>query len=154
MLGAGRAGDAVQALDDAVAAARASSADGTLDLARVYRVQAGLLAGRRAGAVPTRVSATGEAELAAVVAETAGVAALRRGDPAAALESFDEAVERWSAFGASSWFARASALRAEALRACGDRARAAASSGRARAIAERIGMPKAERASIERPVPG
>ena len=154
LLGAGRAGDALPVLDQAVAAARASSADGTLALARVYRVQAGLLAGRRPGAVPASASSIREAELAAVVAETAGVAALRRDDPAAALDAFDEAVERWSAFGASSWLARASALRAEALRACGDRARAAASSGRARAIAERIGMPKPERASIEHPFPG
>ena len=56
LLGAGRAGDALPVLDQAVAAARASSADGTLALARVYRVQAGLLAGRRPRAVPASAS--------------------------------------------------------------------------------------------------
>ena len=104
--------------------------------------------------MPPGVGARGEAELAAVLAETTGVAALRRGEIGDALDAFDTAVERWRAFGSTSWLARASALRAEALRASGDRARAAASSGRARATADRIGMPKAERATIERPLPG
>ena len=154
LLGAGRAAEAVPMLDEAIAAARQAGAEGALDLARVYRVQAGLIAGRRVGAVPAGAAASGEAELAAVLAETAGVAALRQGEFGAALEAFDEALERWGAFGSTAWLARASALRAEALRASGDRARAAASSGRARATAERIGMPKAERATIERPLPG
>ena len=154
LLGAGRAGEAAVALDEAIRAARSADAGGALDLARVYRVQAGLIAGVRAGTVPPGVGARGEAELAAVLAETTGVAALRRGEIGGALDAFDDAVERWRAFGADSWLARASALRAEALRASGDRARAAASSGRARATADRIGMPKAERATIERPLPG
>ena len=91
-----------------------------------------------------------EAEVAAVVAETAGVAALLRDDPRTAVVAFDAAVERWERFGSTSWLARALSLRASALRATGDRAPAAASMGRARATMDAVGMPARNRESIER----
>jgi tetratricopeptide (TPR) repeat protein len=152
-LGAGRMREAVVAFDDAIRAARSAGAEGSLELARWYRAQAATIGGLGAGRTPPPPSADGaEAEIAAVAAETAGAAALVRGDPRDAVTALDLAIERWQAFGSTSWLARASALRAEALRASGDRARAAASLGRARTIADAVGMPKAERPSIEHPL--
>ena len=151
-LGAARPSQALDALDDAIAAAKAANADGTLALAKAYRVQAALLAGRPAGRVPSHTTQIAETEVAAVAAETAGVAALLRGDQRLATDALDVAVERWQAFGSMSWLARALSLRAAALRVTGDRARAAASMGRARAAMDAAGVPARSRAAIERPL--
>jgi hypothetical protein len=151
-LGAARPADAVDALDEAIAAAKEADADGALALARAYRTQAALLAGLRAGRIPSHRSKIEEAEVAAVIAETAGVAAVLRDDPHTAVEALDVAVERWQAFGSSSWLARALSLRAAALRATGDRARAAASMGRARATMDEVGTPARGREPIEHPL--
>lgn len=150
-LGAGRHDEALVHLDAAIGAARAAPADGWLGLARPLRAQAAVLAGRRPGRLPAEPDPA-ETEVAAIHGETAGVIALAGGDPGAAVTALDLAVERWEPLGLSSWLARSLALRAEALRACGDRARAAASVARARSVADRIGMPSTERSSIESPL--
>ena len=77
---------------------------------------------------------------------------MTRGDRASAVQAFDGAIERWSALGSTAWLARALAMRADALQATGDRARAAASRGRSRAVIDQIGMPARERASLEHPL--
>ncbi len=152
LLGAARPAAAVAAFDEAIAAAEDADAGGTLALAKAYRTQAALLAGVRAGRIPSHTAATAEAEVAAVAAETAGVAALVRDDPGNAAEALDVAVERWQRFGSTSWLARALSLRATALRSMGDRARAAASMGRARATMDEVGMPARGRATVELPL--
>jgi class 3 adenylate cyclase len=152
LLGAAQPAEAVAALDEAIAAAEEADAGGTLALAKVYRTQAAVLAGLRAGRIPSRTAVIAEAEVAAVAAETAGVAALLRDDPLTAAEALDIAVERWQRFGSTSWLARALSLRAIALREMGDRARAAASIGRARATMDEVGMPSRNRVTIERPL--
>ncbi len=151
-LGAGRAEEALVAFDDALDAAKAAEADGTLALARTYRAQAALLAGRPAGRIAAYATAGKEAEVAAVVAETAGIAALLRDDFRMAVDALDVAVERWTAFGSTVWLARALSLRATALRATGDRARAAASVGRARATMDEVKIPARNRPWVERPL--
>ncbi|MGZ4595080.1 MAG: hypothetical protein ACXV3C_14565, partial [Actinomycetes bacterium] len=150
LLGAARPAEAVTAFEDAIVAAKEAEADGALALATAYAAQASLLAGRRAGRIRSHTTVIAEAEVAAVVAETAGVAALLRDDPRTAVVAFDAAVERWARFGSTSWLARALSLRASALRATGDRAPAAASMGRARATMDAVGMPARNRGSIER----
>ena len=93
LLGAARAEEAVAAFEEAVVGAREARADGALALAKAYAAQASLLAGRRVGRLPSHTSPIVEAEVAAVVAETAGVAALLRDDPRTAVEALDMAVE-------------------------------------------------------------
>jgi class 3 adenylate cyclase/predicted ATPase len=151
-LGAGRPAKALEAFDEAIPAAKAADATGTLALARSYRTQAALLAGRPAGRTPSHTASAKEDEVAAVAAETEGIAALLRDDPRVAIEALDAAVERWGNFGATAWLGRALSLRAGALRATGDRARAAASLGRARATMDEIRMPARSRAAVERPL--
>ena len=152
LLGAARPADAVTALDEAIGVADGADAGGVLALTKVYRTQAALLAGLRAGRIPSHTTAVAEAEVAAVAAETAGVAALLRDDVHTATEALDVAVERWQRFGSTSWLARALSLRAGALRRSGDRARAAASMGRARATMDEVGVPAKARVTIERPL--
>jgi tetratricopeptide (TPR) repeat protein len=152
LLGAARPGEAVAAFDEAIAAATEAEAAGALALAKAYRPQASLLAGGRAGRIASHRTAVAEAEVASVTAETAGIAALLRDDAQTAADSLDAAVEGWAQFGATSWLARALSLRAIALRAAGDRARAASSMGRARATMDEVRMPARDRATIERPL--
>ena len=152
LLGAGRPNEALTAFDGAIAASSGAEAGGALALAKAYRPQASLLAGLRSGRIPSHRTAISEAEVAAVTAETAGVASLMRDDPQTAVEALDPAVEGWERFGATSWLARALSLRAIALRGTGDRARAAASLGRARATMDEVGMPARGRAAIEHPL--
>ena len=140
------------AFDEAIEAADEADAGGVVALTKVYRTQAALLAGLRAGRIPSHRTAIAEAEVAAVAAETAGVAALLRDDVHTATEALEVAVERWQRFGSTSWLARALSLRASALRRSGDRARAAAAMGRARATMDEVGMPAKARVSIERPL--
>ena len=154
LLGAGRPDEALVEFDRAVAAAQDADAGGTLALAQAYATQAALLAGRRVGRVPSHESPVTDAEVSAVVAETAGVAALVRDDPRAAVVALDAAVDRWERFGSTSWLARALSLRASAHRANGDRARAAASTGRAIATMDAVGMPLRSRAPVETPMSG
>jgi ATP/maltotriose-dependent transcriptional regulator MalT len=104
--------------------------------------------------VNANVETSAETEVVAIAAETAGIAALRRGDLEVAINALERAVERWQEGGSSSWLARALSIRAEMLAATGDRARAAASRGRARAVADEIGMPRRDRPTIERPLRG
>jgi class 3 adenylate cyclase len=152
LLGAAQPAEAVAAFNEAILAAKEAGAGGVLELSKAYAVQAALLAGSRAGRIPSHATVTVEAEVAAVVAETAGVAALLHNDPRAAVVALDAAVERWERFGSTSWLARALSLRATALRATGDRAPAAASMGRARATMDAVGMPTRNRECIERPL--
>jgi len=148
LLGAGSPADALDDLDQACARARAVGAEGTLALALAARAQAQALVG-----VPVDADArAAEGETGAVCDETAAIVALRRGDRTRAIEALDRAIERWQAFGSTAWLARALAMRADVLRTTGDRARAAASGGRARAVADQIHMPARDRASIERPL--
>ena len=152
LLGAGRPAEALMAFDQAVAAAQDADAGGTLALALAYATQAALLSGRRVDQVPSHESPVTDAEVAAVVAETAGVAALVREDPRSAVVALDAAVDRWERFGSTSWLARSLSLRASAQRAIGDRARAAASTGRATATMDAVGMPLRSRGSVELPL--
>jgi class 3 adenylate cyclase/tetratricopeptide (TPR) repeat protein len=152
LLGAGQPVRAVAAFDEAIAAAKGADAGGALALAKAYRRQAALLAGVPAGRIASHTVTIAEAEVAAVAAETAGIAALLRDDPRTAAEALDAAVERWQRFGSTSWLARALSLRATALRATGDRARAAASMARARATMDEVGMPTRGREALERPL--
>ena len=151
LLGAGHPAAARSAFGEAVDAAGEAGAGGTLVLARAYAKQAALLAGRPAGRVagPTQDD---DGEVAAVAAETAGVAALCRHDAGAAVTALDEAVERWERFGSTSWLARSLALRADALRVAGLRAPAAASMRRARDTMDALATPARHRASVERPL--
>jgi class 3 adenylate cyclase/tetratricopeptide (TPR) repeat protein len=152
LLGVARPDEAAAAFHEAVLAAEEAEADGALALAKAYAAQALLLAGRRAGRIPSHAAVISDAEVAAVVVETAGIAALLRDDPRAAVTALDTAVERWERFGSTSWLARALSLRAAALRAAGDRAPAAASMARARATMDAVGMPARSRAGIEHPL--
>jgi len=147
LLGAGAHEEAVGSLEDARRRARGVGADGTLALATATLAQARALVG---GSVDQPDAS--DAEVAAVRDETAGIVAMVRGDRPAGIDALDRAIERWSALGSTSWLARALAMRADALAVTGDRARAAASRGRAEAVADRIGMPAREGASIEHPL--
>lgn len=151
LLGRGRPAEALVALQLAVAAAHQADAGGTLALAEAYATQAALLAGHP-GPVRGSGPEVGDAEVAAVVAETAGVAALLRDDPRSAVVALDAAVEQWEKFGFTSWLARALSLRECAHRASGDRARAAASHGRAVTTMDAVGMPLRGRGPVERPL--
>lgn len=148
LLGAGAHEEAAASLEDARRRARSVGADGSLALAAAALTQARALVG---GSVD-QPDASADAEVAAVRDETAGIVAMVRGDRPAGIDALDRAIERWSALGSTSWLARALAMRADALAVVGDRARAAASRGRAKAVADRIGMPARERASIEHPL--
>jgi class 3 adenylate cyclase/tetratricopeptide (TPR) repeat protein len=152
LLGQARARDAIAPLEDAARSSRDAGADGTLALAEACLTQARLLAGVRAVRSSAAVVPTQEPEVAAVVAETTGVAALLGGHPREAAVALESAVERWQGLGSTVWLARALALRAEALRAAGDRVRAAASIGRVGAVLDEVGTPSRFRASLQRPL--
>ena len=151
LLGAGDAAAALPLLDAAVAAAKSVDAGGTLELAYACRAQAALLAG---SSVRTPASVSADPGVAAIVSETAGIAAFLRADHQTAIHSFDAAVDRWEPLGATSWLARALALRAAAFHGAGDRARAAASTDRARDTLDVLGVPARGRASILDPLGG
>jgi hypothetical protein len=148
LLGLGQHRAAATLLDEAYRSGRRVGAEGTAALASAVRTQAKLLAGSSREA-PARASAADD-EVTAIEAETEGIAALRQGDTSAAIRAFDDAVERWQASGTTAWLARSLALRSRAHQDAGDRARAAASLGRARAVADQLGIPTRERDVIER----
>ena len=148
LLGAGAHEEAAASLEDAVARARRVGADGTSALAAATLAQARAFAG---GSLDRSEDAP-DAEVAAVRDETAGIVAMARGDRAGGIQAFDEAIERWSALGSTAWLARSLAMRADALQAVGDRARAAAARGRSLAVLEQIGMPARDRVSLEHPL--
>jgi class 3 adenylate cyclase/tetratricopeptide (TPR) repeat protein len=150
LLGSGAADQAYEPLDRACRVASRVGAAGTLELARGLRTQAALLAGRRAA--PTEARDDADAEVIAIVLENRGLTLLRSDDIDESVRSFDLAIERWVALGLTSWLARALAMRADVLSARGDRARAAASRTRSRAVADQIRMPASERASIAYPL--
>ena len=77
LLGAGDAAAALPLLDAAVAAAKSVDAGGTLEMAHACRAQAALLAG---SSVRTSASVSADPGVAAVVSETAGIAAFLRAD--------------------------------------------------------------------------
>ena len=151
LLGAGDAAAALPLLDAAVAAAKSVDAGGTLEMAHACR--------RPGGAARWLVRTNagvdlGGSRVAAVVSETTGIAALLRADHQKAIHSFDVAVDRWEPLGATSWLARALSLRAAAFQGAGDRARAAASTDRARDTLDVLGLPARGRASILAPLGG
>ncbi|MEP6759666.1 MAG: adenylate/guanylate cyclase domain-containing protein [Actinomycetota bacterium] len=148
-LGGGALERAGADLETAVRLARRAGASGTLELAEAAQRQAALLRGRSVGDGGA-ADPTGEA--AAIAAENEGIAAWVAGDHAGAIAAFEFAVDRWEALGLTVWLARALRMRAAALRASGDRARAAAADGRADAVVSDISMPMRERATIERPL--
>jgi class 3 adenylate cyclase/tetratricopeptide (TPR) repeat protein len=151
-LGSGNAGDAVRALDDAARSARVVGADGTRALANACLAQAVLLSGAKPRRPAHDPAAAHEVEVAAVLAETEGIAALLQGRPHDAGDALERAVELWQRLGSTAWLARALTLRAEALRAAGDRARAAASVGRATALLDALRTPAKNRAVIQAPL--
>ena len=138
-------------LDEAWRSARQVRAPGTLAIAGATRDQAALLSGNRV-AHPADVDLDDEPEVAAILAENAGIAAWSAGDTRGALLAFDRAIERWQTLGTTAWLARVFGMRAQVLSASGDRARAAAAGARARAVIDQIGMPARSRASIVQPL--
>ncbi|MGH2540250.1 MAG: ATP-binding protein [Actinomycetota bacterium] len=148
-LGSGRMDAAAEALGDAVALARAAGAGGTLSVARAARDQALLLSGRtpRSGRRPGF-----GVVVEAIEAENHGLASLREGGNEEAAASFHEAVERWRGLGWTAWLARALAMRAEALRRDGDRARAGPARAGARKVLERLETPRTSRDAILSPL--
>jgi class 3 adenylate cyclase/tetratricopeptide (TPR) repeat protein len=147
LLGLGRHAEAAGLLDGAYRSARRVGAEGTLALAAAVRAQAKLRVGSTREVPPTDGL---DVEASAIWAENEGIAALRRGDTAGALAAFDRAVEGWQSIGTTAWLARALALRGRAQQECGDRARAAASVGRARAVMDQLRIPRKERDAIDR----
>jgi class 3 adenylate cyclase/tetratricopeptide (TPR) repeat protein len=154
LLGAGRAREAAAVLGEAARLAREVGAEGTRALAQACRAQATLLSRGRSvrSSATSKTEAEDEAGIAAVAIETSGLDLLLRNEPLLAAETLDDAVERWQGFGRSSWLARALSIRAVALGINGDRARAAASLGRANAVLDDLGTPARNRSSITRPL--
>jgi hypothetical protein len=151
LLGRGDVTEATPLLREAATSARRAGAAGTLALAAAVHDQSVLLSGR----TPRRgdeANADTTSEIAAILAENAGITAWRDRDETAAIAAFDLAVDRWSDAGATVWLARAQRARATVLRATGDRARAAAADGRADAVTALIGMPPRERETIRHPL--
>ena len=148
-LGSGALERAADDLDSAMRLARRAGAAGTLAIAEEARRQTALLRGR---SLKGRVVAEPAGEAAAIAAENDGIGAWLAGDQTGAIAAFELAVERWEGLGLTVWLARALRMRAAALRACGDRARAAAADGRADAVVSELAMPVRERATIDRPL--
>jgi class 3 adenylate cyclase len=148
-LGAGRIATAVETLGEAVEQAQRAGAGGTLSLARAARDQAVLLSGHVPR--PRRRPGSG-AVVEAIEAENHGLASLLDGGNDEAAAAFQEAVERWRELGWTSWLARALALRGEALRRDGDRARASSARARARRVLDRLETPTGSRATILAPL--
>jgi tetratricopeptide (TPR) repeat protein len=123
-------------LQNAVTSARRVGAAGTLALARASLEQALLLAGRPQRSAEIAAEA---AEVSALLAENDAISAWRAGDRDQAIGSFDRAIERWASMGSTAWLARAHRMRAEVMRATGDRARAAAADARATAVMDAVG---------------
>ena len=137
-LGLGDPVSAGEALEEAYRIARRVGADGTAALAAAG-VGPGTRARRPTGPLhrqrvwpPARQTPSGRRPPASPH--------LLSGDAHAATVAFDLAVDRWRALGVTAWLARALAMRAHALRGAGDRARAAASLGRARAVAAQLSI--------------
>jgi tetratricopeptide (TPR) repeat protein len=149
LLALGRLDEAVDSAEAASRAARAVGADGAAALGGAVQAQARVLAGARRA--PGVAPPQDDPETAAVLAETEGIVAQRLDDPAAAIAAFDRAVAHWQTLGTTAWLARSLAMRGRAYREAGDRARAAASVGRARAVADQLGMASRDRAAIELP---
>ena len=152
MLGAGDARGAATELGRAASHARRVGAIGLALLAEAALRQAVLLGGAAKGDVADApstplVSSLTLREPAAIDLETAGLLALRQGDPALAATAFSQAVRAWQLLGLTVWQARAEQMRANALRATNRRSAANASALRSRAILARIGSPLREFAS-------
>ncbi|HET6714995.1 MAG TPA: adenylate/guanylate cyclase domain-containing protein [Actinomycetota bacterium] len=148
-LGAGRVGTAFEALEGAVALARAAGASGTLSIARAARDQAVLLSGRTPRGNRRPGSGT---VVEAIEAENHGLASMMDGGNEEAAAALREAVERWSELGWTSWLARALSIRGEALRRDGDRARAGSARARARRVLDRLETPEGGRDAILAPL--
>jgi hypothetical protein len=140
---------ATASLQKASATARSVGAAGTRALASAMLDQARLLVGRTSRHAEP---AADTAEVVAILAENDGIAAWRTGDGETALSALDRAVDSWAAMGATAWLARVHRMRAEVLRATGDRARGAAADARADAVIAAVAMPARERATIARPI--
>jgi hypothetical protein len=152
LLGGGRPVDALPLLTRAVASAKSAHADGTFALAQACAAQAAVLVGGGDARVQPHTTVVPDPEVAAIVAETAGMAALLRADARTAVVALDAAVQRWEPLGQTSWLARALSLRASALHATGDRTPAAASMSRARAVMDAVRIPARNREPVEHPL--
>ena len=157
LLGAGRPDEALPLLRRAAEQGSRSDATGAAALAAACAGQAAVLCGALDGhhgpAAPVDDAVTHvDPEVAAVTAETEGIAALRRDDARAAVAALDDAVRHWESVGLTVWLARALSLRADALRATGDRTPAAASLNRARAVLDAVRTPARERDRVEHPL--
>ena len=150
-LAAGRFDEASAALTKAAAIARTRGAAGTGALAAATRDQAIILCGRTPRR--RRIDAAAPHEIEAIVRENEGLLSLRSArDAEAARDAFGEAVERWRALGQTSWLARSLALRAEAERRSGARARAQRSDAEAQRILDRLGTPRRQRSPLSHPL--
>ena len=159
LLGAGRPDEALPLLRRAAEEGSRSDAAGAAALAAACAGQAAVLCGaldghRRPAAPAARADDDGhvDPEVAAVTAETEGIAAMRRDDARAAVPALDDAVRHWESVGLTVWLARALSLRADALRATGDRTPAAASLNRARTVLDALRTPARERDRVEHPL--
>jgi hypothetical protein len=126
LLGAGRPDEAAAELERALASSTAAGATGTAALAAAALDQARFLAGPPrsdpATAAPPDppTGAPDEVEVEAIRSETAGLAALARGEAEASAAAFARAVGRWRQRGLTVWLARALSLQAAATRRAGD----------------------------------
>ena len=150
-LAAGRFDEASAALTKAASIARSKSASGTGSLAAAARDQAIILSGRTPRR--RRIDTAAPHEIEAIVRENQGLLSLRSAhDAEAARDAFTAAVERWRALGLTSWLARSLALRAEAERRSGARARAQRSDAEAQRILDRLGTPRRQRSTLLHPL--
>ena len=150
-LAAGRFDEASATLAKAASIARSLSASGTGSLAAAARDQAIVLSGRTPRRRRHETAAPHEIE--AIMCENRGLLSLRSShDAGAARDAFDAAVERWKALGLTSWLARSLALRAEAERRDGARARAKRSDADAERILDRLGTPRRQRSALLHPL--
>jgi hypothetical protein len=138
--------------DLAVTSARSAGATGTLPLARAFRDQVLILAGRKPRST-MQMDAGTSAELAAVLAENRGLLQIgSRRDLLGASSAFEAATDLWRQLGLTSALARAYALHAEAERRSGNRRKAGQLSGSAARVLDTLRTPGSGRGSLLRPL--
>jgi class 3 adenylate cyclase/tetratricopeptide (TPR) repeat protein len=149
-LAAGRFAEASAALGAAASTSRSAGAPGTRSLAVAARDQALILSGRKPRGRPPAI--VDIPEIAAIALENEGLLLLReRGEADAARSALGEAVERWRELGVTSWLARSLALRADAERRSGVRARAHRSDAEALRVLDRLETPARQRSAVLNP---
>jgi class 3 adenylate cyclase/tetratricopeptide (TPR) repeat protein len=151
LLGAGRPGEAAAELERAVASAAAAGAAGTAALAGAALDQARVLAGHPPAGPPTTAPPE-ELEVEAIRSETAGLAGLAAGQPAAAAAAFARAAGHWRQLGLTVWLGRALSLQAAAARRAGDQPAADRLLAQAGEVLDRLKIPAQTRPTVLSPL--